>query len=303
MANANHVSDSPTGMSALLPTTPAAVRAAAFRASADCRDSSQPGVAVAANLNSATQTVISGHQHVIDAVVASLKTTGRLRAVKLAVSAPFHSPVLLPAVPEIMRAIAPGRRLLDAALPPALLDAAFCHDAWYADFQAQHDSTISLRQLCSFMGSYFQVGSCKMDEQDDIEDDPALASLLRRGAVPVFSNVTAQPHSFGGDDAALALALQAIAPVQWHTTMQNVLQVAAEADYMPPNVLLEVGPGNTLTSLAKQIAKEKGQGSTDDPVLCNLDSAKSIASLVRRAEKSAIGLGDVQVWQAGAQQK
>lgn len=37
-----------------------------------------------------------------------------------------------------------------------------------------------------------------MDEQDDIEDDPALASLLRRGAVPVFSNVTAQPHSFAG---------------------------------------------------------------------------------------------------------
>jgi len=296
MANAVEASKYPTGMSALLPVQRAAVQKAAAEASLAASTQGQLGVAVAANLNSASQTVVSGHSHVIDMLVASLKSSSRLRAVPLSVSAPFHSPIMAPALHSIAKAIAPARELSKAPIPAHLLTAAFSHEAWFAVFQEQSRETVCLNDLSTFLCGHFNL-KCDPEADRGDDDEPAFASLLQRGTVPVYSNVTALPHSFGGDDAPLAVALQAIAPVQWHRSMQHVLQGSDESAHEQPNVLLEIGPGSTLASLAKQISKEGGAHLDSQPIICNLDSAESIAELVRRAEKAPLGLADPAAWE------
>ncbi len=294
MANATEKSTFPVGMSALLPVSAARVRSAAAAAMQQAREAGQSGVAVAANINSTSKTVVSGHQHVIDLVVQTLKSSLRLRAVPLPVSAPFHSPLMVPAVAAVARAVAPGRQLLQAPIPSGFLSAAFSEEDWFSDLCADFPDTVSLGDLCAFVAQRFHQPALQWDSSE--EDNPANASILQRSGVPVYSNVTALPHSFGGDDAAVALALQALAPVRWHACMRNAL-TPSEDTHAAPNVLLEIGPGSTLTSLAKQILKDPGLecGSVS---MCNLDSAASIAALVKRAEAASQGLSDQTVWQA-----
>ncbi len=63
-----------------------------------CNDSSKKNVSVVpANFNSRDQTVVSGFSELIDEVCEQAKKAGARRAVKLSVSAPFHSPLMLPA--------------------------------------------------------------------------------------------------------------------------------------------------------------------------------------------------------------
>jgi [acyl-carrier-protein] S-malonyltransferase len=52
---------------------------------------------VAANYNEAGQTVIAGHAEAVDAASELAKAKGAKRALKLPVSAPFHSPLMEPA--------------------------------------------------------------------------------------------------------------------------------------------------------------------------------------------------------------
>ena len=59
--------------------------------------SSAQNLVTLANLNSPDQFVISGHIKAVDAVVALAKEKGAKRAIPLAVSAPFHSPLMRPA--------------------------------------------------------------------------------------------------------------------------------------------------------------------------------------------------------------
>ena len=64
-------------------------------------------------------------------------------------------------------------------------------------------------------------------------------------AVPVYSNVTAQPH---GDPSSIKRLLvdQIISPVQWERTMKSVLTIAGAR-------FVELAPGRTLAGLAKRI--------------------------------------------------
>ncbi|HYO12291.1 MAG TPA: ACP S-malonyltransferase [Thermoanaerobaculia bacterium] len=60
-------------------------------------DASQGEVCAVANLNGPAQTVIAGHKGAIDRAVALAKERGAKKATILAVSAPFHSPLMRPA--------------------------------------------------------------------------------------------------------------------------------------------------------------------------------------------------------------
>lgn len=59
--------------------------------------STEDSVCAVANYNSLQQTVISGHQAAVERAVAAAQEVGAKKAVLLAVSAPFHSPLMAPA--------------------------------------------------------------------------------------------------------------------------------------------------------------------------------------------------------------
>jgi [acyl-carrier-protein] S-malonyltransferase len=60
-------------------------------------DAAQGEVCAVANLNGLAQTVLAGHKGAIDRAVALAKERGARKATLLAVSAPFHSPLMRPA--------------------------------------------------------------------------------------------------------------------------------------------------------------------------------------------------------------
>ena len=72
-----------------------------------CAAAAAPGEpAEPANLNGAGQIVISGHAAAIDRAIEQAKARGAKRAVKLAVSAPFHSSLMQPAAAQLAGALA-----------------------------------------------------------------------------------------------------------------------------------------------------------------------------------------------------
>jgi len=61
------------------------------------RSGDQPEVCAVANFNGPAQTVIAGHKEAVDRAVVLAKERGARKATLLAVSAPFHSPLMRPA--------------------------------------------------------------------------------------------------------------------------------------------------------------------------------------------------------------
>lgn len=83
--------------------------------------------------------------------------------------------------------------------------------------------------------------------------DEAMAPLfaavpLQAPRLPVWSNVTAQPH---GDLEAIRVLLrrQMTEPVQWEQTMRNLLAAGCERFY-------EIGPGRVLAGLLKRVQRK-----------------------------------------------
>jgi [acyl-carrier-protein] S-malonyltransferase len=72
-----------------------------------CENATRPGEPVEiANINGAGQIVISGHAEAVDRAIPELKAAGAKRAVKLAVSAPFHCSLMKPAADQLAAALA-----------------------------------------------------------------------------------------------------------------------------------------------------------------------------------------------------
>src|SRR5438445_5758621 len=88
-----YMQDVPAGvgaMAAIMGLSPTVVADA-------CRRAADGEVCASANLNSPEQTVISGHSGAVKRAVEIASQLGAKRAVILAVSAPFHSPLMMPA--------------------------------------------------------------------------------------------------------------------------------------------------------------------------------------------------------------
>jgi len=100
-------------MAAILSLDPAQVTEA-------CRDAAaETGLTVtAANMNSPSQTVISGAQAAVEMASARAKAKGARRAVMLPVSAPFHCALMQPAQEEVARVLA-ALNLADPRFPVA----------------------------------------------------------------------------------------------------------------------------------------------------------------------------------------
>jgi [acyl-carrier-protein] S-malonyltransferase len=100
-------------MAAVLALDPAQVAAACAEAAAETGQPVAP-----ANLNSPSQTVISGGSAAVEKAAALCKTRGARRAVMLPVSAPFHCALMQPAQEEVARVLA-GLKLGEPSFPIA----------------------------------------------------------------------------------------------------------------------------------------------------------------------------------------
>ncbi|HEV7504108.1 MAG TPA: ACP S-malonyltransferase [Thermoanaerobaculia bacterium] len=80
-------------MAAVIGMDPEAIAAVA----ADAADAERGEICAVANLNGPAQTVLAGHKAAVDRAVVLAKERGARKATLLAVSAPFHSPLMRPA--------------------------------------------------------------------------------------------------------------------------------------------------------------------------------------------------------------
>lgn len=83
-----------------------------------CREAAKQssGVCVPANYNTSAQIVISGHKRAVDSALLLAKERGAKRCVPLAVSAPFHCPLMAPAADKMAEALA-GTEIADLRVP------------------------------------------------------------------------------------------------------------------------------------------------------------------------------------------
>lgn len=70
-----------------------------------CREAANGEVCAPANINSPAQVVIAGHAGAVERAIELLRARGVRRAVRLAVSAPFHCELMRPAADKLARAL------------------------------------------------------------------------------------------------------------------------------------------------------------------------------------------------------
>jgi [acyl-carrier-protein] S-malonyltransferase len=167
-------------MSAILGLDPSAVELA-------CAEAAGPdGVAVAANLNSPDQVVISGDPAAVGRAGEGCKARGAKRVIALKVSGAFHSPLMAPAVSG-----------LEAALAAAPFAAPAFPIVANATATPVQDTTEALRTLAAQLTApvrwieCMQAASALAPEATFIEMGPGsvLSGLLRK-ILPGTSSVT-----------------------------------------------------------------------------------------------------------------
>jgi [acyl-carrier-protein] S-malonyltransferase len=87
-----------------------------------------------------------------------------------------------------------------------------------------------------------------MKPADEAMADVFATVPLQTSRVPVWSNVTAQPHG-GPEEMRALLRRQITEPVRWEATMRNLLAAGVERFY-------EIGPGRVLAGLLKRVQRK-----------------------------------------------
>ena len=87
-----------------------------------------------------------------------------------------------------------------------------------------------------------------MKPADEAMADVFASAPLQKPRLPVWSNVTAQPHG-GPDEIRVLLRRQMTEPVRWEATMRNLLAEGCERFY-------EIGPGRVLAGLLKRVQRK-----------------------------------------------
>jgi [acyl-carrier-protein] S-malonyltransferase len=143
---------------------------------AACREASGDEVVSAANYNSPEQTVIAGHAGAVERASAACLAKGAKRAIRLPVSAPFHSALMRPAR-ERMRELLEATEIANAVFPVVTnVDA---EPAWRGDLL--RDALV--RQIDSpvrWVESVRRLAADGVDRALEIGPGNVLAGLVRR---------------------------------------------------------------------------------------------------------------------------
>lgn len=160
-----------------------------------CAASTQPGEPCEpANFNGGDQIVLSGHTAAIDRAVANAKAKGAKRAVRLAVSAPFHCSMMAPAA---------------AALAAALADVAIAKPAapLVANVTAEATSDpegirrLLVEQVTSpvrWEESVQHIASLGIRRAYELGAGSVVRGLVRRIAPEIEVTTIGEPHEVGG---------------------------------------------------------------------------------------------------------
>lgn len=87
-----------------------------------------------------------------------------------------------------------------------------------------------------------------MKPADEAMADVFASVPLQAPRLPVWSNVTAQPHG-APEEVRVLLRRQLTEPVRWEQTMRNLLAAGCERFY-------EIGPGRVLAGLLKRVQRK-----------------------------------------------
>jgi [acyl-carrier-protein] S-malonyltransferase len=162
----------PAGVGAMA----AIIGLAAVDVEAACREAAGDEVVSAANYNSPEQTVIAGHAAAVDRASAACLARGAKRAIRLPVSAPFHSALMRPAR-ERMEELLRKTDFADAEVPVVTnVDAepASSGDVLRDSLVRQIDSPVR------WVESVRRIAALGVDRALEIGPGNVLAGLVRR---------------------------------------------------------------------------------------------------------------------------
>lgn len=141
-----------------------------------CREASGEEVVSAANYNSPEQTVIAGHAGAVERASAACLAKGAKRAIRLPVSAPFHSALMRPAR-ERMRDLLDATEIANAVFP--VVTNVNAEPAWRGELL--RDALV--RQIDSpvrWVESVRRLAAEGVDQALEIGPGNVLAGLVRR---------------------------------------------------------------------------------------------------------------------------
>ncbi|HIZ19974.1 MAG TPA: ACP S-malonyltransferase [Firmicutes bacterium] len=108
--------------------------------------------------------------------------------------------------------------------------------AFFAEVKAAGGKAIPLKVKGAFHSPFMKEAASAFSEE-------LAKSDIRRGTIPLYSNMTAEPYT---EDIAGLLSQQICSPVQWEKLIRGMIASGMET-------FVEIGPGRTLTNMMKKI--------------------------------------------------